>query len=234
MDFFKDVGAILTTMLATRNFSKRFSKSSTERENKTICLSMAQGISAASQQAQQASSGSAQNKSGGSQEKATRTLPLQKKDNGIKESPEGSTMDEDDLRVRKQDIIKMTESLLEAINVGDFESYTKLCDPHMTCFEPEANGFLIEGTDFHKFYFDTLWNKNSRNRNVTILHPRVHLLGDDSAAIAYVRLTQFIDKAGNPVTHQSEETRLWHRRDGKWVVIHFHRTGQPSMSMGSK
>ncbi|XP_030835154.1 calcium/calmodulin-dependent protein kinase type II subunit alpha isoform X8 [Strongylocentrotus purpuratus] len=180
-------GAILTTMLATRNFSR------------------------------------------GSQEKATRTLQ-QKKDNGIKESPEGSTMEEDDLRVKKQDIVKMTETLLEAINVGDFESYTKLCDPHMTCFEPEANGFLIEGTDFHKFYFDTLWNKNTRNRNVTILHPRVHLLGDDSAAIAYVRLTQFIDKAGNPVTHQSEETRLWHRRDGKWLVVHFHRTGQPSIS----
>ncbi|XP_030835155.1 calcium/calmodulin-dependent protein kinase type II subunit alpha isoform X9 [Strongylocentrotus purpuratus] len=174
-------GAILTTMLATRNFS------------------------------------------------TTRTLQ-QKKDNGIKESPEGSTMEEDDLRVKKQDIVKMTETLLEAINVGDFESYTKLCDPHMTCFEPEANGFLIEGTDFHKFYFDTLWNKNTRNRNVTILHPRVHLLGDDSAAIAYVRLTQFIDKAGNPVTHQSEETRLWHRRDGKWLVVHFHRTGQPSIS----
>ncbi|XP_071496760.1 calcium/calmodulin-dependent protein kinase type II delta chain-like isoform X5 [Diadema antillarum] len=195
-------GAILTTMLATRNFSRNPTSAPKE---------------------QQTTSGTPQNKS------ATRT-PQQKKDNGIKGSPEGSTLEEDDIRVRKQDIIKMTESLLEAINVGDFESYTKLCDPHLTCFEPEANGFLIEGTDFHKFYFDTLWNKNSRNRNVTILHPRVHLLGDDAAAIAYVRLTQFIDKNGDPVTHQSEETRLWHRRDGKWVVVHFHRSGHPSIS----
>lgn len=30
----------------------------------------------------------------------------------------------------------------------------KICDPHMTAFEPEAIGNLVEGMDFHKFYFD--------------------------------------------------------------------------------
>ena len=30
----------------------------------------------------------------------------------------------------------------------------KLTDPHLTCFEPEAKGNLVEGLDFHKFYFD--------------------------------------------------------------------------------
>lgn len=30
--------------------------------------------------------------------------------------------------------------------------------------------------------------------NTTILNPHVHLLGDDAACIAYVRLTQYIDK----------------------------------------
>lgn len=34
------------------------------------------------------------------------------------------------------------------------EDFRKLCDPSMTCFEPEALGNLIEGMDFHKFYFD--------------------------------------------------------------------------------
>ncbi len=27
-------------------------------------------------------------------------------------------------------------------------------DPQLTCFEPEAFGNLIEGMEFHKFYFD--------------------------------------------------------------------------------
>ena len=31
----------------------------------------------------------------------------------------------------------------------------KLADAQMTCFEPEADGNLIEGIAFHKFYFDS-------------------------------------------------------------------------------
>ena len=33
-------------------------------------------------------------------------------------------------------------------------SFSKFVDPQLTCFEPEAFGNLIEGMDFHKFYFD--------------------------------------------------------------------------------
>jgi len=124
---------------------------------------------------------------------------------------------------RKSEIIRSTELLLDAISSNDFESYARLCDPNMTAFEPEAIGNLVEGLDFHKFYFDNL--KNSRhNTNTSILNPHVHLLGDDAAAIAYVRVTQTIDKNGLPHTHQSEETRIWHRRDARWVNVHFHRS----------
>ena len=55
---------------------------------------------------------------------------------------------------RKQEVIKVTEQLLEAINTGDFETYGKLCDPQITAFDPAALGNLVEGVDFHKFYFD--------------------------------------------------------------------------------
>ncbi|XP_071808751.1 calcium/calmodulin-dependent protein kinase type II delta chain-like isoform X4 [Asterias amurensis] len=177
-------GAILTTMLATRNFSRE------------------------------------------SQEKGGKTVV--KKDNDIKESQESSVVEDDDTKARKIEVIKMTEALIEVINNGDFEGYTKMCDPHMTCFEPEAFGNLVEGMDFHRFYFDNVLSKNNRARNTTILHPHVHLIGDDAACIAYVRLTQYIDRNGLPVTNQSEETRVWQRRDSKWQNIHFHRSGAPS------
>nr|QHR97355.1 calcium/calmodulin-dependent protein kinase type II subunit alpha isoform B2 [Laodelphax striatellus] len=127
-------------------------------------------------------------------------------------------------QARKQEVIKMTEQLLEAINVGDYEAYTKICDPHLTAFEPEALGNLVEGMDFHKFYFDNVVGKNCKAVNTTILNPTVHLLGDDAACIAYVRLTQYMDKQGAAHSSQCEETRIWHKRDNKWQNVHFHRS----------
>uniref|UniRef100_A0A674AFU4 calcium/calmodulin-dependent protein kinase n=1 Tax=Salmo trutta TaxID=8032 RepID=A0A674AFU4_SALTR len=130
--------------------------------------------------------------------------------------------------VRKQEIIKVTEQLIEAISNGDFESYTKMCDPSVTAFEPEALGNLVEGLDFHGFYFENLWSKNSKPVHTTILNPHIHLIGEEAACIAYIRITQYIDTNGMPRTAQSEETRIWHRRDGKWQIVHFHRSGSPS------
>uniref|UniRef100_A0A8C4DSR1 calcium/calmodulin-dependent protein kinase n=1 Tax=Dicentrarchus labrax TaxID=13489 RepID=A0A8C4DSR1_DICLA len=129
---------------------------------------------------------------------------------------------------RKQDIIKVTEQLIEAISNGDFESYTKMCDPAVTAFEPEALGNLVEGLDFHRFYFENLWSKNSKPVHTTILNPHIHLVGEEAACIAYIRVTQYIDANGTPRTAQSEETRVWHRRDGKWQIVHFHRSGSAS------
>ncbi|XP_075889652.1 calcium/calmodulin-dependent protein kinase type II subunit gamma-like isoform X5 [Nelusetta ayraudi] len=131
-------------------------------------------------------------------------------------------------QTRKQEIIKITEQLIEAINNGDFEAYTRICDPGLTSFEPEALGNLVEGMDFHKFYFENLLSKNSKPVHTTLLNPHVHLIGEDAACIAYIRLTQFVDATGRPRSSQSEETRVWHRRDSKWLNVHFHCSGAPA------
>ncbi|XP_075323442.1 calcium/calmodulin-dependent protein kinase (CaM kinase) II beta 1 isoform X3 [Odontesthes bonariensis] len=131
-------------------------------------------------------------------------------------------------QTRKQEIIKITEQLIEAINNGDFDAYAKICDPGLTSFEPEALGNLVEGMDFHRFYFENLLAKNNKPIHTTILNPHVHLIGEDAACIAYIRLTQFVDSQGRPRSNQSEETRVWHRRDTKWQNIHFHCSGAPA------
>uniref|UniRef100_A0A8C5CDB0 calcium/calmodulin-dependent protein kinase n=1 Tax=Gadus morhua TaxID=8049 RepID=A0A8C5CDB0_GADMO len=130
---------------------------------------------------------------------------------------------------RKQEIIKATEQLIEAINNGDFEAYTKICDPGLTSFEPEALGNLVEGTDFHRFYFENALSKARSPVHTILLNPHVHLMGEDAACIAYVRLTQHLDRGGVPRTAQAEETRVWQRRDGQWHNIHFHRSGAPTL-----
>ncbi|XP_058230428.1 calcium/calmodulin-dependent protein kinase (CaM kinase) II beta 1 isoform X3 [Hemibagrus wyckioides] len=142
--------------------------------------------------------------------------------------PQSSSSPLPALHSRKQEIIKITEQLIEAINNGDFEAYAKICDPGLTSFEPEALGNLVEGMDFHRFYFDNLLSKNSKPIHTTILNPHVHLIGEDAACIAYIRLTQYVDGQGRPRSSQSEETRVWHRRDSKWQNVHFHCSGAPA------
>ncbi|KAK2500941.1 hypothetical protein MC885_017866 [Smutsia gigantea] len=146
---------------------------------------------------------------------------------GVKESSDSThtTIEDEDTKARKQEVIKITEQLIEAVNNGDFEAYAKICDPGLTSFEPEALGNLVEGMDFHRFYFENLLAKNSKPIHTTILNPHVHVIGEDAACIAYIRLTQYMDGQGRPRTSQSEETRVWHRRDGKWQNVHFHCSG---------
>ncbi|XP_027133630.1 calcium/calmodulin-dependent protein kinase type II subunit gamma isoform X27 [Larimichthys crocea] len=170
---------------------------------------------------------------------ACKTL-LNKKSDGVKKRKSSSSVclmgstescnnaEEEEMKARKQEIIKMTEQLIEAINNGDFEAYTRICDPGLTSFEPEALGNLVEGMDFHKFYFENLLSKNSKPVHTTILNPHVHLIGEDAACIAYIRLTQYMDTQGRPRSCQSEETRVWHRRDAKWLNVHFHCSGAPA------
>ncbi|XP_060916873.1 calcium/calmodulin-dependent protein kinase type II subunit beta isoform X6 [Labrus mixtus] len=152
---------------------------------------------------------------------------------GTKGSSDSSntTIEDEDVKARKQEIIKITEQLIEAVNNGDFEAYAKICDPGLTSFEPEGLGNLVEGMDFHRFYFDNLLSKNSKPIHTTILNPHVHMIGDDAACIAYIRLTQYVDGQGRPRSSQSEETRVWHRRDSRWQNVHFHCSGAPAAPM---
>ncbi|NXS72508.1 KCC2D kinase, partial [Pandion haliaetus] len=131
---------------------------------------------------------------------------------------------------RKQEIIKVTEQLIEAINNGDFEAYTKICDPGLTSFEPEALGNLVEGMDFHRFYFE--------NGKHSYLNLHLFLVTVEFCYMCFSvcfccahshTIGHYMDGSGMPKTMQSEETRVWHRRDGKWQNVHFHRSGSPTV-----
>ncbi|XP_056386586.1 calcium/calmodulin-dependent protein kinase type II subunit gamma isoform X25 [Hyla sarda] len=223
-------GAILTTMLVSRNFSGAVNRRE-KKEDPTVGRQSSAPVAAATSAAnlaEQAAKSLLNKKTDGVKE--PQTTVVHNATDGIKGSTEScnTTTEDEDLKVRKQEIIKITEQLIEAINNGDFEAYTKICDPGLTSFEPEALGNLVEGMDFHKFYFDNLLSKNTKPIHTTILNPHVHVIGEDAACIAYIRLTQYIDAQGRPRTMQSEETRVWYRRDGKWLNVHYHCSGAPA------
>ncbi len=129
--------------------------------------------------------------------------------------------DEANIDSTVDELLTLNQRLLESIAGGDWESYTELCDSGLTAFEPEARGQLVEGLDFHKFYFDL--EQSASPWNVTMISPQVMLLGDDTAVVTCVRLTQrLVD--GAPATSKFEETRVWHNDQGTWKHVHFHRS----------
>ncbi|XP_056601211.1 calcium/calmodulin-dependent protein kinase (CaM kinase) II beta 1 isoform X25 [Triplophysa dalaica] len=262
-------GAILTTMLVSRNFSVGSRQTTAPASVTAAAVAAAAGTTAGL--VEQAAKSLLNKKADVKKRKSSSTIQYMPQTNSTKNSivtsPKGNlpspalessdssnaTVEDEEMKgkvvdngsvqsdpahtppgpspavfMRKQEIIKITEQLIEGINNGDFEAYAKICDPGLTCFEPEALGNLVEGMDFHRFYFENLLAKNSKPIHTTILNPHVHLIGEDAACIAYIRLTQFVDGQGRPRSTQSEETRVWHRRDSKWQNVHFHCSGAPA------
>ncbi len=122
-----------------------------------------------------------------------------------------------------RELLKLNQRLLDSISQGDWKTYQDLCDPSLTAFEPEALGQLVEGMEFHQFYFDL--GGLATPHNTTLCSPHVRLMGE-AAVVSYVRLIQKTSEQG-PVTVGFEETRVWERQNGEWKHVHFHRSSIP-------
>jgi calcium/calmodulin-dependent protein kinase (CaM kinase) II len=123
-----------------------------------------------------------------------------------------------------QELLDLNQKLLNSIVTGEWRAYEALCDPSISCFEPESRGQLVTGMPFHRYYFDIPSSPQKPAKLVTMARPHVRLMGDEAAVLSYVRLTQSLDAAGQPQTSRVEETRVWQKIDGAWKHVHFHRS----------
>ena len=126
------------------------------------------------------------------------------------------------LEATTQELLELTQELLDAIANGDWDVYRRLCDATLSAFEPEARGNLVEGLDFHRFYFEL--QTPEEPVQTTIVAPHVRLLGNDVAVVSYNRLVQTTSESGKPATLCFEETRVWQRQPQEWRHVHFHRS----------
>ncbi len=118
------------------------------------------------------------------------------------------------------ELIALNRQLLDAIDSGDWKTYQELCDAELTAFEPEASGHLVQGMDFHRYYFEL---ETDGPRQSTMSSPHVRLMGE-VAVVTFVRLTQSLNGEGAPQTTAAEETRIWERQRDTWRHVHFHRS----------
>ena len=126
---------------------------------------------------------------------------------------------------RDQEILAINQAMLESVAAGDWENYSQVCSPEISCFEAESEGHLVEGHAFHRYYFD-LANQNKSAPspvNVTMTRPHLRWLSDDTVVVSYTRLTQKIHN-GEPITTCCCETRIWQRNEGTWLQVHVHRS----------
>jgi calcium/calmodulin-dependent protein kinase (CaM kinase) II len=121
----------------------------------------------------------------------------------------------------ENELLELSQRLLDSIDEQDWSTYIELCDPTLTAYEPEAVGQLVEGMPFHEFYFKL--PGSGRPKQSSIAAPRVRLMGN-VAVVTYVRLVQRIDGDGHVGTAGHEETRVWQQQDGNWRHVHFHRS----------
>lgn len=120
-----------------------------------------------------------------------------------------------------EELLRLSQQLLDSIDRQEWDVYSRLCDPTLTAFEPEANGHLVAGMNFHRFYFEM--DSSGRASQSTISSPDVRLMGD-TAVVTYVRLKQVVNADASAATLSCEETRVWQRQDGDWKHVHFHRS----------
>jgi hypothetical protein len=119
------------------------------------------------------------------------------------------------------ELLALNQRLLKSIAEADWLTYAELCDPTLTAFEPEAAGQLVEGLDFHAYYFKL--PRASSPRHTTMASPNVRIL-NDVAIVAYTRLTQKLDADSRTHTESVNETRVWNKQNGTWKHVHFHRS----------
>src|ERR671918_76227 len=93
------------------------------------------------------------------------------------------------------ELLSLNQRLLDAIAAADWATYTELCDPSVTCFEPEAAGHLVQSMAFHEHYFKL--GPVSGEHCTTMASPHVRVMGD-AAVVSYGRLNQRVVD-GRPV-----------------------------------
>ncbi len=111
--------------------------------------------------------------------------------------------------------------LLNAIQSGDVETYNRLSDEELTCFEPETNGNPVDGLAFHQFFMENSVPKGKYH--IELVRPIFRFLSDDVAYTTYSLLVnRLVD--GEFKIKSVNETRIFKKIDDNWKMMHFHRS----------
>ena len=128
------------------------------------------------------------------------------------------------------EILDLLDRHLCSIWAGDLETYRATTGEDVTFYEWYISTQRIDGLDFH--LRETAANARAAEAHRAagelyeieheVLSPQVQFYGD-IAIVTYTLLMRYTTAAGVHHT-QHNETRVFHRREGGWRLVHCHKS----------
>lgn len=118
---------------------------------------------------------------------------------------------------------------LQSILTGDFEAYAETSVEDLSVYEWFVAPHRLDGLDFHRFMIEHRWAGTGKGDwRYDLLEPRLQRYGD-MAIVSYTFLLTVVTPEG--LRHRyHNESRVLVRRDGRWRVVHVHKS--PAVPMG--
>jgi hypothetical protein len=129
------------------------------------------------------------------------------------------------------EILNLLDRHLKSIWTGDLETYRATTGEDVTFYEWYISTQRIDGLDFH--LRETAANARAAEARRAsgelyeveheVLAPKVQFLDENVAVVTYTLLMRYLTAEG--VRHtQHNETRVFHRRESDWQLVHCHKS----------
>ncbi|HRX02888.1 MAG: nuclear transport factor 2 family protein [Anaerolineae bacterium] len=124
------------------------------------------------------------------------------------------------------EVMEIVNRNLQAIWDADTAAYKETCAPDVSFFEWYITTQRIDGIDFHLreilVHAEALGGGSDARTEHEILQPRVQVFGD-TAIVTYTLLVRSVSGGAVRRTQQNE-TRVLHRFDDGWKLVHCHKS----------
>ena len=122
----------------------------------------------------------------------------------------------------EQEIWDTLHRHLKSIFTRDVAAYQDTTSEDLSLYEWWVSQHRQDGLDFHLFMIENGWAGDAARWRYDLLEPRLQVHGE-TAIVSY---TLMVSTAGDRgITHRTHnESRVLVRRDGKWRIVHVHKS----------
>jgi hypothetical protein len=115
---------------------------------------------------------------------------------------------------------------LKSIFDGDAQTYAETTAADLSLYEWWVTPHRQDGLDFHLFMLQHHWADAGSDYRFDLLEPRLQLYGEGENATAIATYTMMLSRAGSGgITHRvHNETRVLVNSNGRWRVVHVHKS----------